>query len=67
MTSLHRGFLPSTWEVYVPTWVDWMLFAGTIGLFATLFLAFLRFVPAVAASEVKELRHELARAEHAGG
>ena len=31
-----------------------------IGLFSTLFLLFLKFVPAVAVTEVKELRHELA-------
>ena len=60
VTSLHRDFLPSKWENYVPTWVDIGLFAGTIGLFSTLFLLFLKFVPAVAVTEVKELRHELA-------
>jgi molybdopterin-containing oxidoreductase family membrane subunit len=60
VTSLHRDFLPSKWENYLPTWVDLSLFAGTIGLFSTLFLLFLKFVPAVAVTEVKELRHELA-------
>jgi molybdopterin-containing oxidoreductase family membrane subunit len=60
VTSLHRDFLPSKWENYAPTWVDLSLFAGTIGLFSTLFLLFLKFVPAVAVTEVKELRHELA-------
>jgi molybdopterin-containing oxidoreductase family membrane subunit len=60
ITSLHRDFLPSKWENYLPTWVDLSLFAGTIGLFSTLFLLFLKFVPAVAVTEVKELRHELA-------
>jgi Ni/Fe-hydrogenase subunit HybB-like protein len=59
VTSLHRDFLPSKWATYAPTWVDLSLFTGTIGLFSTLFLLFLRFVPAVAATEVKELRHEL--------
>jgi molybdopterin-containing oxidoreductase family membrane subunit len=59
VTSLHRDFLPSKWENYLPTWVDLSLFAGTIGLFSTLFLLFLKFVPAVALTEVKELRHEL--------
>ena len=44
----------------MPTWVDITLFMGTIGLFSTLFLLFLKFVPAVAVTEVKELRHELA-------
>jgi molybdopterin-containing oxidoreductase family membrane subunit len=65
VTSLHRDFLPSKWELYAPTWVDWAVFAGTIGLFSTLFLLFMKFVPAVAVTEVKELRHELAHDEHA--
>jgi Ni/Fe-hydrogenase subunit HybB-like protein len=60
VTSLHRDFVPSKWENYAPTWVDICLFIGTIGLFSTLFLLFLKFVPAVALTEVKELRHELA-------
>jgi Ni/Fe-hydrogenase subunit HybB-like protein len=60
VTSLHRDFLPSSWKNYAPTWVDISLFIGTIGLFSTLFLLFLKFVPAVAVTEVKELRHELA-------
>jgi Ni/Fe-hydrogenase subunit HybB-like protein len=59
VTSLHRDFLPSKWENYSPTWVDISLFIGTIGLFSTLFLLFLKFIPAVAVTEVKELRHEL--------
>ena len=59
VTSLHRDFLPSSWANYAPTWVDISLFIGTIGLFSTLFLLFLKFVPAVAVTEVKELRHEL--------
>jgi molybdopterin-containing oxidoreductase family membrane subunit len=60
ITSLHQDFLPSSWRNYAPTWVDITLFMGTIGLFSTLFLLFLKFVPAVAVTEVKELRHELA-------
>jgi molybdopterin-containing oxidoreductase family membrane subunit len=59
VTSLHRDFLPSSWAMYYPTWVDWSIYLGTLGFFGTLFLLFLRFVPAVSASEVKELRREL--------
>jgi molybdopterin-containing oxidoreductase family membrane subunit len=65
VTSLHRDFLPSSWENYAPTWVDITLFIGTIGLFSTLFLLFLKFVPAVAVTEIKELRHELEHEAHA--
>jgi molybdopterin-containing oxidoreductase family membrane subunit len=59
VTSLHHDFLPSAWAAYRPTWVDWSIFVGTLGFFSTLFLLFLRFVPSVSASEVKELRREL--------
>lgn len=53
VTSLHRDFLPSSWGYFRPTWVDMCTFAGTIGLFLTLFLLFARFLPMIAISEVK--------------
>lgn len=56
--SLHRDFLPSSWQMYYPTWVDIFTFAGTIGLFLTLFLLFIRFLPMVAMSEVKSVLPE---------
>jgi Ni/Fe-hydrogenase subunit HybB-like protein len=64
VTSLHRDFLPSSWHMYYPTWVDWTILGGTIAFFGFLFLLFLRFVPAVSASEVKELRRELEHEAH---
>ncbi|MXW64698.1 MAG: hydrogenase [Bacteroidetes bacterium SB0662_bin_6] len=51
--SLHRDYLPSSWGYFTPTWVDVMTFVGSFGLFLTLFLLFLRFVPMVALAEVK--------------
>jgi molybdopterin-containing oxidoreductase family membrane subunit len=65
VTSLHRDFLPGSWGDYAPTWVDIFVFTGTIGLFSTLFLLFLKFVPAVAVQEIKELRHETEHEAHA--
>jgi len=62
VTSLHRDFLPSSWAIYKPTWVDLSLLSGTIFFFGTLFLLFLKFIPAVSVSEVKEMRHELQKA-----
>jgi Ni/Fe-hydrogenase subunit HybB-like protein len=64
--SLHKDFLTSSWGYYAPTWVDWGLLIGTMSLFGTAFLLFLRFVPAVALSEVKEINHELRHGDHAG-
>jgi Ni/Fe-hydrogenase subunit HybB-like protein len=53
VTSLHRDYMPSNWAYFIPTWVDIWTFAGTFGLFLTLFLLFMRFLPMIAISEVK--------------
>jgi Ni/Fe-hydrogenase subunit HybB-like protein len=53
VTSLHRDFLPSSWSYFRPTVFDISLFLGTFGLFFTLFLLFVRYLPMVAISEVK--------------
>jgi molybdopterin-containing oxidoreductase family membrane subunit len=53
VTSLARDFLPSSWGYYVPTFVDYMMLAGSFGLFFTLFLLFCRYLPMVAMAEVK--------------
>src|SRR5579862_5993414 len=51
--GLHREFLPSNWNYYHPTWVDIGTYVGTFGLFFTMFLLFIRFLPMIAISEVK--------------
>jgi molybdopterin-containing oxidoreductase family membrane subunit len=56
--SLTRDFLPSSWGMYYPTWVDIMTFAGTFGIFTTFFLIFIRFFPMIAMSEVKTVLPE---------
>ncbi len=53
VTSLHRDFMPSNWGMFSPTWVDILTFAGSFGLFMTLFLLFMKFLPVIAISEVK--------------
>ncbi len=55
VTSLHRDYLPSSWAMFYPSWVDVGIFIGSIGLFFTLFLLFLRFLPGIAIAEVKLL------------
>jgi molybdopterin-containing oxidoreductase family membrane subunit len=55
VTSLHRDFLPSSWVMFYPSVVDVCVFIGSIGLFFTLFLLFLRVLPAIAMAEVKLL------------
>jgi hypothetical protein len=53
VTSLHRDYLPSSWMMFYPTWVDILQLVGGFGLFTMPFLLFIRFVPMVAISEVK--------------
>tara|TARA_Y100000589_G_C27045833_1_gene585119 strand:- start:665 stop:949 length:285 start_codon:yes stop_codon:yes gene_type:complete len=58
ITSLHRDFLPSSWAYFTPTKVDIMMLIGSFGLFSTLFLLFLRWLPIVAIAEVKTMLPE---------
>jgi molybdopterin-containing oxidoreductase family membrane subunit len=51
--SLYQGFMPANWGFYRPTWVDLGIYVGTFGLFFTAFLLFIRFLPMLAASELK--------------
>lgn len=53
VTSLHRDFLPSSWAMFSPTKIEIMTFIGSFGLFFTLFLLFVRFLPAINIAEVK--------------
>ena len=53
VTTLARMWLPGDWKTYSPSGVEMMTFVGTIGLFLTLFLLFLRFLPCINIAEVK--------------
>jgi molybdopterin-containing oxidoreductase family membrane subunit len=53
VTSLHRDFIPSAWGFFSPTLVDITTYLGSIGLFFTLFLLFIRWVPMIAIAELK--------------
>ncbi len=53
VTSLHHDYLPSAWGNFTPTLFDISTFAGSLGLFFTAFLLFLRFIPMIAIAEVK--------------
>ncbi|MFO0837975.1 MAG: NrfD/PsrC family molybdoenzyme membrane anchor subunit [Phycisphaerae bacterium] len=70
VTSLSQDFLPSSWDTYHPTWVEFCTLIGSFGLFFTLFLLFIRFLPMIAMAEVKMVvmhqRHEQHAQEHHG-
>ncbi len=64
VTSLHREFIPARWGMYYPTFWDWSTYAGTFGLFFTLFLLFCRFLPVIAIAEMRELVHHQSHHGH---
>ncbi len=53
-TSLSRQYLPDAWGVYVPSLVEISIIVGSLALFVTLFLVFVKIVPSVSMYEVKE-------------
>jgi Ni/Fe-hydrogenase subunit HybB-like protein len=55
VTSLHRDFLPSSWTMYSPTFIEIGIYLGTMGMFFTFFLLFCRFFPVIAQSELKTI------------
>ena len=55
VTSLHRDFLPSSWDMYYPTVWDWATFIGTLGLFFALIFIFVRVLPAISIFEMRTL------------
>jgi Ni/Fe-hydrogenase subunit HybB-like protein/predicted flap endonuclease-1-like 5' DNA nuclease len=70
VTSLHRDYLPSSWTMFSPTFVDIGIFIGTIGFFFVLFLLYARSFPVIAQAEVKTIlkasgdKYKQLRAEH---
>jgi molybdopterin-containing oxidoreductase family membrane subunit len=65
--TLHADFLPSSWGYFRATWVDACTYIGSFGLFFTCFLLFLRFLPAIAVSEVKGVMPEADPHHHSQG
>ena len=53
--TLCRTFIPSTWNMYHPTFIDIGIFTGTIGMFFTFFLLFSRYFPVIAQAELKSI------------
>lgn len=63
VTSLHRDFLPSSWDGYQGNFWDWATFLGTIGLFLTLLFLFIRVLPMISIFEMQELAKKTSKNE----
>ena len=55
VTSLHRDFMPSSWDMYHPTFWDWATYIGTMGFFLVAFFLFVRGMPMIAVHEIRML------------
>jgi molybdopterin-containing oxidoreductase family membrane subunit len=55
IVTLEQDFLPSSWSYFTPTWVDLLTLIGSFGLFMTLFLLFIRYLPVIAIAEIKAI------------
>ncbi|MEO6883023.1 MAG: NrfD/PsrC family molybdoenzyme membrane anchor subunit [Bacteroidia bacterium] len=53
VTDLYRDYLPSSWTIFHPTFIEVGIFVGTIGMFFTLFLLFARVFPVINQTELK--------------
>ena len=67
VTSLHRDFLPANWGQYAWSFFDGAVLFGSFGMFLTLFLLYLRLVPAVSIAEIKPVMNVGKEGEHAHG
>ena len=63
VSSLATDYMPSAWGLFVPTLWDWVFLLGSICTFVWLFLVFVRVLPAISISEMRELVRESAEPE----
>ena len=58
--SLHADYLPSAWDVFLPSVWDWVFLLSSIALFVWLFLMFIRYLPMISMAEMRGLVQETA-------
>jgi Ni/Fe-hydrogenase subunit HybB-like protein len=56
--STSHDFMPSAWGRFVPTRWDWIFLFGSIACFVWLFLLFIRVLPVISITEMRELVKE---------
>ncbi|MGD8541660.1 MAG: polysulfide reductase NrfD [Desulfobacteraceae bacterium] len=58
ITSVARDFIPHAWGLYAPTAIEFGIMIGSFCLFFFLFLLFVKHLPSVSMTEIKETLHE---------
>ena len=54
ITSVGRDFLPNAWSLYRPSLVEFGIMLGSFSLFFFLFVLFVKHMPSVSMTEMKE-------------
>lgn len=52
--SMAHEYIPHAWGLYSPNWVEYGIMLGSFSLFFFLFLLFVKFLPAISITEIKE-------------
>ncbi len=52
--SVSHEFDPYSWGLFFPTWVDYSILVGSFCLFLFMFFLFVKFLPSISMTEVKE-------------
>jgi molybdopterin-containing oxidoreductase family membrane subunit len=55
VTGVSRDFIPHTWGLYTPTWVEFGIMIGSFSLFFFLFMLFVKHLPSVSMTKMKEM------------
>jgi len=55
ITSVARDFIPHNWGLFAPSLVEYGIMIGSFSLFFLLFCLFVKHMPAVSMTEVKEM------------
>ncbi len=55
VTGVSRDFIPHAWGLYAPTWVEFGIMIGSFSLFFFLFMLFVKHLPSVSMTEMKEM------------
>ena len=58
ITSVSRDFIPNAWGLYSPSIVEFGIMLGAFCLFFFLFFLFVKHLPSVSMTEVKETLHQ---------
>jgi molybdopterin-containing oxidoreductase family membrane subunit len=53
--TLSHDYMPGMWRLFIPTIWDWITTLGSLGLFALMYLLFVRLVPVVSMHEMRKL------------